>query len=317
MAFLNDFNGNLPMKRPILCLLLFSLLAACAGSSLTQLEKATKAQSSTQGFNQDMAAEYLEFSQSEAELGHKETSEYFAKKGLAALKDDAQPETAEQWKIKGDKAQTITDARNRLIRLRTDFAKKVDSNSAARAQSLFDCWVVQEATADPKESVVPCHEEFLNTLQELEKTALPPKPKPRNQLPAHVTILFAPADAELDEDADFAIEQIMEAIADCKHYAITITGHTDGTGSQAKNREISLQRAENVATELKDRGVPAEAISVEAKGKSSPLIPTLDGIPQKRNRRVEVDVKRVEMPSEKPALETDTKNGDNHTTGVE
>lgn len=72
---------------------------------------------------------------------------------------------------------------------------------------------------------------------------------------------------------------------------ITITGHTDTTGSHAHNDALSLRRAERMRTELMKLGIGASRMTMEARGKREPLVPTPDNRPEPRNRRVEVEVR--------------------------
>jgi outer membrane protein OmpA-like peptidoglycan-associated protein len=69
---------------------------------------------------------------------------------------------------------------------------------------------------------------------------------------------------------------------------IEVTGHTDTVGSVAYNLRLSQRRAQTVEAELVRNGIPADQISVQAKGKSEPLVPTGDGVREPQNRRVEI-----------------------------
>jgi OmpA family len=71
---------------------------------------------------------------------------------------------------------------------------------------------------------------------------------------------------------------------------IVVTGHTDTSGSAAYNLELSRQRAEAVANELIRQWVPATDITAVGRGEEDLLLPTPDGVPEPRNRRVEIVV---------------------------
>ena len=51
---------------------------------------------------------------------------------------------------------------------------------------------------------------------------------------------------------------------------------------------LSQRRAEAIKAELVKNGVPANEISVVAKGESQPLVPTADGVREPQNRRVQI-----------------------------
>ncbi|MCE3233005.1 MAG: OmpA family protein [Rickettsiaceae bacterium] len=67
-----------------------------------------------------------------------------------------------------------------------------------------------------------------------------------------------------------------------------VVGHTDRSGSDKYNLALSKRRAEAVKQELVKLGVDANNIQTEAKGESSPLVPTEDGVKEPQNRRAEV-----------------------------
>ncbi len=69
---------------------------------------------------------------------------------------------------------------------------------------------------------------------------------------------------------------------------VTLTGHTDRSGSEQYNLALSLRRAEAVKAALIKQGVPASLIVVIGKGESQPLVPTADGVREPQNRRVEI-----------------------------
>ena len=72
--------------------------------------------------------------------------------------------------------------------------------------------------------------------------------------------------------------------------ALTVTGHTDSTGSESYNQTLSENRAAAVATYLKDSGVPA-SLSSNGMGESSPIAGNDTACGRAANRRVELSVK--------------------------
>lgn len=69
---------------------------------------------------------------------------------------------------------------------------------------------------------------------------------------------------------------------------IRIDGHTDSRGSQERNRELSLERAEAVATHLALQGVSTQRISVKGFGESRPVESNRTEAGRLRNRRIEI-----------------------------
>lgn len=67
---------------------------------------------------------------------------------------------------------------------------------------------------------------------------------------------------------------------------LTLTGHTDRSGSAAANRASGLKRAATVRAELEKRGISRNAIRIASFGEEQPLVPTEDGVREVQNRRV-------------------------------
>jgi phosphate transport system substrate-binding protein len=65
-----------------------------------------------------------------------------------------------------------------------------------------------------------------------------------------------------------------------------LVGFSDARGAPAKNSKLSLERAQKVAIELNERGVPA--VDVEAMGSLLPIASNDSEEGRERNRRVEV-----------------------------
>lgn len=67
-----------------------------------------------------------------------------------------------------------------------------------------------------------------------------------------------------------------------------VEGHTDGMGSDAFNRDLSMRRARSVVGFLEARGVPANRLEAKGFGKQKPLVPDARS---SENRRVEAHLR--------------------------
>ncbi len=107
--------------------------------------------------------------------------------------------------------------------------------------------------------------------------------------PITATILFnfdvATPNAEGQSALDALIDELIANAPD----AVSVAGHADRAGSEAYNDRLSSERAENVAEALIAAGIPADSVSTDAFGESSPAIPTEDGVREPANRRAEVE----------------------------
>lgn len=70
---------------------------------------------------------------------------------------------------------------------------------------------------------------------------------------------------------------------------VHIVGHTDTVDTEELNMKLGEDRAKAVSKFLQDEGkVPADIITTESQGESSPVVPTKEGVAEGRNRRVNV-----------------------------
>jgi len=107
----------------------------------------------------------------------------------------------------------------------------------------------------------------------------------------HITLYFVTDSIVLTEASKRQIPEIIEQInATEPPVILNIIGHTDTTGPNAYNNSLSLKRARAVETILRSSGVVAEIVRIQSYGENDPLVPTPDGVPEPRNRRVEVMV---------------------------
>ncbi|HYZ22662.1 MAG TPA: OmpA family protein, partial [Rhodopila sp.] len=74
---------------------------------------------------------------------------------------------------------------------------------------------------------------------------------------------------------------------DAPGWHLTVLGHTDATGSDAYNMDLSRRRAAKVLRALVDRGLDPSQLSAVAIGKRQPIADNRTEAGRARNRRVE------------------------------
>jgi outer membrane protein OmpA-like peptidoglycan-associated protein len=109
--------------------------------------------------------------------------------------------------------------------------------------------------------------------------------------PATFLLYFLEGKDELTPDSEREIERVFAEIAARPYPEILVIGHTDAVGNAQFNDQLSRQRAQRVRDDLVKRGIAADRIEVSGRGKREPLIPTSAGVPEPRNRRVEINVR--------------------------
>jgi outer membrane protein OmpA-like peptidoglycan-associated protein len=117
--------------------------------------------------------------------------------------------------------------------------------------------------------------------------ALAARPLP----PVSYIMYFSQDSAELTADSRNLILTALETIALRSSTHVAVIGHTDSVGSVQYNDKLSARRARAVVDAMVARGVESKIIEVTNHGKANPLIPTPDGIPEPRNRRVEINIR--------------------------
>lgn len=106
---------------------------------------------------------------------------------------------------------------------------------------------------------------------------------------------FARSSAEIRASSYATLDRVVDAADDCRDGVITITGHTDSTGSEAWNLRLSRERARSVAGYLQGHGIDPERLRVEGLGASAPIAD--DDTPHGRslNRRIEFEYGRPSL----------------------
>ena len=107
---------------------------------------------------------------------------------------------------------------------------------------------------------------------------------------ARFVLYFDEASETLNAQAQAMMPEILSAIRERRSTDISVTGHTDTTGTSAGNYQLGLRRAERVAAVLRAQGVEESSLFVTSHGESDPLVKTGPRTSEQRNRRVEVIV---------------------------
>jgi outer membrane protein OmpA-like peptidoglycan-associated protein len=87
------------------------------------------------------------------------------------------------------------------------------------------------------------------------------------------------------------LPDVLAAIKSHESTDISVVGHTDSTGTADYNLGLSLRRARKIADILVSKGVDRAIIEIDYFGKAKPLIGKPEGVPELRNRRVEITVR--------------------------
>jgi outer membrane protein OmpA-like peptidoglycan-associated protein len=114
--------------------------------------------------------------------------------------------------------------------------------------------------------------------------ALPPKP-------SSFLLFFVEGRDELTPASMGEMRAVLTEIRRRAEPDVQVIGHTDSVGGESFNDKLSQARAEKVRDQLVGLGIAGERIQVSSRGKREPLVATASGVPEPRNRRVEISVR--------------------------
>jgi outer membrane protein OmpA-like peptidoglycan-associated protein len=120
--------------------------------------------------------------------------------------------------------------------------------------------------------------------------ALTAQPDPAGRFVSFI-LYFEHDTTKLTHESKNLLAEVLKTIKNLKSKEVYVVGHTDLVGTEAYNIELSSRRANHVRNLLVSSGIKSSALFVSYFGKSRPLVPTKDEVPEPRNRRVEVIVR--------------------------
>ncbi len=106
-------------------------------------------------------------------------------------------------------------------------------------------------------------------------------------------VSFGSDSALVPPDSRAFVERLARELALSSDTTVKVVGHTDDSGPEDYNAQLSLRRAKAVAALLVAGGVPASEVASEGRGESDPLTRVdVDGVPARQiNRRIELIVR--------------------------
>jgi OOP family OmpA-OmpF porin len=105
-------------------------------------------------------------------------------------------------------------------------------------------------------------------------------------------VLFESNKAELKTDAMRTLYPLVTLLKERPQRSIVIEGHTDSSGAESYNQELSQERATGVRDFLVSNGINSERIMARGYGEAHPVAPNTTEAGRQDNRRVEVIVLR-------------------------
>ena len=104
-------------------------------------------------------------------------------------------------------------------------------------------------------------------------------------------VSFRQSSAEIRSASFVTLDRVTNFAHDCRHAKIAVTGHTDGSGDESWNRQLSIARAQAVADHLVKSGIDPERLLVRGLGSSVPIADNSTARGRGLNRRIEFELR--------------------------
>lgn len=278
------------------------LLGACEhfGAEATgvsggfELEEARATSAPSSPFEAGLYAGYLDLAQAEFNRGDYEDSDRFARRAEAvAAGKRVQPEhpITHRWIPEEHRAELFNEVFRLQKALRAG-ARDWAPEAAARAQTMYDCWVEEQEENFQPEDIAACRNAYLAAMAEVE--AAQPGEAMGEPMPAPgpYVVFFEFDSAILTTEARATLDEVVDDADGFGPAVVIVRGHTDRAGGDAYNMTLSQRRAEAVSDYLQAHGIDAGSIAVDWFGESKPMVATADGVPEQANRRVEIEFEK-------------------------
>jgi outer membrane protein OmpA-like peptidoglycan-associated protein len=161
---------------------------------------------------------------------------------------------------------------------------QLSKGDAERAQILLQARSQEAEQAQQRAQAA--NEQLRNTQQQLQD--LKAHETERGMVLTLSDVLFDTNAATLKPGAAATIDRLGDFMQKNPQTRVVIEGHTDSTGSEAYNQELSRRRAQAVADTLAARGIPQDRVQTVGRGESMPVASNDTQAGRQQNRRVEI-----------------------------
>lgn len=108
--------------------------------------------------------------------------------------------------------------------------------------------------------------------------------------------------ASLRKDFRDSLDTMADIIGEYDQTAVHVIGHTDSTGTQSYNQQLSEKRATSVSRYLSRSGVDKQRIRFSGRGENNPIDSNDTKSGRSKNRRVEIFLKTIVKDRENEAF---------------
>jgi len=260
-------------------------------------------------FNGYLASRYLAYSQYKAENKNWKNSNYFAKKGARALRDEeVLPEDPVDWEsrfiLQNIDLNEFILARKDLDNILSTKLKQEYPLETANLQFLYDCWLSEESIYTEFDKISKCKVKFFVLKDYLEALITPKKEITKEEIEdeyligkryieegVEYNVYFDFDSYKLNRNANQTIILLLNFLKTMKgDYTLVLEGHADRVGKKLYNQSLARKRVLTVKNKLKKNGIPEDAFIIDSSGEANPQIVTKNEQREKLNRRVSIKV---------------------------
>jgi len=108
---------------------------------------------------------------------------------------------------------------------------------------------------------------------------------------AATAIQFDLGKASIKKASYKLLDEVVTILNDYPDYNMTIDGYTDNTGDDAKNLQLSKERANSVRNYFISKGIDANRLTANGYGEANPVASNKTAAGRAKNRRVVMDLK--------------------------
>ena len=101
-------------------------------------------------------------------------------------------------------------------------------------------------------------------------------------------VFFETGSAHVGPDQADTLDRAARTFREGDPFVMILTGSSDTVGNAELNLDLSVRRARAVADGLAARGIPVDRLQVLGRGESELAVDTPEGVPEPRNRMVEI-----------------------------
>ena len=276
-------------------------LAGCGTPS--SIERVAMMDTGEDAFLAHLHAGYVDLARKEAGYYDWADAANFRDKAEAAVSGVlVLPWDPASWGIDSEETMALIAGERAALMAELDSGDRVElPEAAARAQTMFDCWV-EEAEEGPEhpgpiaahqvEQMALCREAFFAAMEELlyvEPESVYVEPEPAAVEPqTEFIVYFAWDRSDLSALAEGFLDSVAAEALRQQPSNIVIAGHADTAGSAEFNVGLSERRARTVSGYFAAAGIDVSILDLEWYGETMPAVDTGDEVRNPNNRRVEI-----------------------------